>query len=97
MSIHTRAPFSWAGGPIGHPSAKAGVAATAAAVPSTLRREIRLENGWLSFDIAFPPTLDGTTVSRRTRATARGTAKAYRNSYMPRRRVCSSNFLSSCE
>jgi hypothetical protein len=55
MSIHTRGPFSWAGGPIGHTSANAGVAANAAAVPSTPRRDIRLENGWLSFGIVVSP------------------------------------------
>src|SRR5258708_17933352 len=38
MSIHMRGPLSWAGGPIGHTSAKAGVAAIAAVVPSMARR-----------------------------------------------------------
>src|SRR5262245_53319753 len=56
MSIHTRGPFSWAGGPIGHTSANAGVATNAAAVPSTPRRDIRLENGWLSFGIVVSPS-----------------------------------------
>src|SRR5262249_39999317 len=55
MSIHTRGPFSWAGGPIGHTSANAGVAANAAAVPSTPRRDIGLENRWLSFGIVVSP------------------------------------------
>jgi len=63
MSIHTRGPFSWAGGPIGHTSANAGVAAIAAAVPSMARREMRVEISELLTGIVFP---------KKTRLTEKG-------------------------
>src|SRR5262245_49987536 len=54
MSIHTRGPLSCVGGPIGHTWANAGVATTAAAVPSTARRDICSENRWLLISIVSP-------------------------------------------
>src|SRR5262245_30891125 len=54
MSIHTRGPLSCVGGPIGHTWANAGVATTAAAVPSTARRDICSENSWLLISIVSP-------------------------------------------
>src|SRR4051812_33308711 len=54
MSIQTRGPFSWGGGPIGHTSAKAGVAAIAAVVPSMARRVTRSICVWLLLRILAP-------------------------------------------
>src|SRR5581483_9185178 len=54
MSIHTAGPLSCFGGPSGQ-SPRAGVAAIAAAAPSTLRRDIRCESGWVLAGIVASP------------------------------------------